>query len=218
MKQSRSWWLLVIVSLSVMIPFMAPYMTLNPDSSRIEITSRTVQFPALVLHIGFAFVAMVSGFVQFIGVIRQRHPKVHRYMGRVYVASVFISGLLALVVIGYVEDFSKAVSFLALTLLWLITCWKGYRTAVHRRFVDHRIWMIRSFGITLVAVCARLMVPVLFLTYYVLNGLSIPGGKDMMIERVLNVNIWAGLVVELVLVEWLIVSRYREAKKGSVDV
>ncbi|SEO80106.1 hypothetical protein SAMN05518847_11135 [Paenibacillus sp. OV219] len=71
--------------------------------------------------------------------------------------------------------------------------------------------MIRSFGITLVAVCARLLVPALFLTYYVLNGLSVPDGKVMMIENVLNVNIWAGLVVELVLVEWLIVSKRANA-------
>ncbi|MBM7652434.1 hypothetical protein [Neobacillus cucumis] len=44
--------------------------------------------------------------------------------------------------------------------------------------------MIRSFGVTLVAVSARLMVPVLLLVYYILNGFSLPAGREKMVEEV----------------------------------
>ena len=135
-----------------------------------------------------------------------KNPKVHRYVGRIYVVSVFISGILALAVVFYIENFTKATAFL-LAILWLFTCWKGYRTAVNGQFHAHRIWMMRSFGITLVAVSARVLVPVLLITYYTFNGFMLPEGRDKMIEEVLNVNIWAGLVLNFVIVEWMILNK-----------
>jgi hypothetical protein len=205
MNPKKSWWLLVLVSLGVIIPFMAPYLTFDPAKSRIPITSTTIQFPVLVAHIVFAFIALISGFFQFRERIRIHKPKIHRFIGRIYVSSVIISGLLALIVIFYIENFAKVTSFLALSVTWLFTCWKGYRSALRKNFAEHRIWMIRSFGITLVAVSGRLLVPVLLLTYYVLNGFSLPGGREKMVEEVLNVNIWVGLIVNFIIVEWMIV-------------
>ncbi|SFT26774.1 DUF2306 domain-containing protein [Paenibacillus sp. BC26] len=207
MKANRRWWILLVVSVGVMIPFMLPYMTFDPDNSRVGISSVSIQYPALVAHISFAFVALLTGWSQFVGYIRKRYPRVHRLLGRAYVRSVFLSGILSLVVILYVEDFTKAVSFLVLTGLWLFTSWKGYRTAVHRRFDEHRKWMIRSYGITLVAVCARLAVPLLLLTYGLLNGFSLPAGREGMIEEILKVNIWTAIIIDLVIVEWVILTK-----------
>lgn len=51
MMQKKGWWILVIVSVGIMIPFMIPYLTLNPANSRIDITS-TTQYSILVTHIG----------------------------------------------------------------------------------------------------------------------------------------------------------------------
>jgi hypothetical protein len=98
-------------------------------------------------------------------------------------------------------------AFLVLSLLWIFTCWKGYRAAVRKRFGEHREWMIRSFGITLVAVSARLMVPVLLLTYFILHGFSLQGGREVIVEEALNVNIWVGIIVNLMIVEWVILKR-----------
>jgi hypothetical protein len=64
--------------------------------------------------------------------------------------------------------------------------------------------MIRSFGLTLVAVSGRVVVPVLLLAYYTLNGFSLPGGREQMVEEVLNVNIWAGLILNFIVIEWMI--------------
>jgi hypothetical protein len=35
----------------------------------------------------------------------------------------------------------------------------------------------------------------------------LPEGRDKMIEEVLNVNIWAGLVLNFVIVEWMIINK-----------
>lgn len=207
MKLPKIWWALFLVSLVVIIPFMFPYLTLDPANSRVTIFPGTVQYPLLVAHIVSAFIALLTGFFQFVDRIRLKKPRIHRFLGRVYVYSVFISGLLSLASIFYAEDFMKATSFLILSLAWLFTCWKGYRTAINRQYDEHRKWMIRSFGMTLVAVSARLLVPVLLLLYFILHGFSLPHGMETVIGEVLNVNIWAGLILNFVVVEWVILKK-----------
>ncbi|AZN43736.1 DUF2306 domain-containing protein [Paenibacillus albus] len=212
MKQKKSWWILIIVSLGVMTPFVLPYLNVDPANSRITITSNTIQYPLLLTHILFACAALITGFLQFVTRIRIQHPKIHRYLGRVYVMSVFISGLLALPLIFYMENFTKSLAFLTLSIVWLVTCWNGYRAAVKGRLPEHRVWMVRSFGITLVAVSARLLMPVLLLSYYILSGFSLPGGRAQMVEETLNVNIWVGLLLNFVIIEWIIVKKIKHEK------
>ncbi|MGG4454589.1 DUF2306 domain-containing protein [Brevibacillus porteri] len=206
-KLPKTWWGLFLVSLVVIVPFMFPYLTLDPANSRITIIPGTVQYPLLVAHIVSAFIALLTGFFQFVDRIRLKKPRLHRFLGRVYVYSVFISGLLSLGSIFYAENFLKATSFLILSLAWLFTCWKGYRTAINRQYEEHRKWMVRSFGMTLVAISARLLVPVLLLLYYILHGFSLPHGMETVIGEVLNVNIWAGLILNFVIVEWAILKK-----------
>src|SRR5699024_5185839 len=160
--------------------------------SRVEITSISVQYSALVIHIILAFIALVTGFIQFIESIRLTKPKLHRYIGRIYVISILISGLLAFVLFFYSENYSKAMAFVVLDVLLLFRPWMADRKAVIRNFREHRICMIRSFGITLVGVSARLPVPLLLVSYAILNGFSLPGGRDQMIYEVLNMNIGIG--------------------------
>ncbi|MBY0086985.1 DUF2306 domain-containing protein [Brevibacillus brevis] len=207
MRLPKIWWVLFLVSLVVIVPFMLPYLTFDSANSRITIIPGTVQYPLLVAHIVSAFIALLTGFFQFIDRIRLKNPRIHRFLGRVYVYSVFISGFLSLASIFYAENFMKAASFLILSLAWLFTCWKGYRTAINRQYEEHRKWMIRSFGMTLVAVSARLLVPVLLLLYFILHGFSLPHGMETVIGEVLNVNIWAGLILNFVIVEWVILKK-----------
>ncbi|EJL21026.1 DUF2306 domain-containing protein [Brevibacillus sp. BC25] len=207
MELPKIWWGLFLVSLVVILPFMYPYLTLDPTNSRITIIPGTAQYPLLVAHIVSAFIALLTGFFQFVDRIRLQKPRIHRFLGRVYVYSVFICGLLSLGSIFYAENFMKAISFLILSLAWLFTCWKGYRTAINRQYEEHRKWMIRSFGMTLVAVSARLLVSVLLLLYFILHGFSLPQGIETVIGEVLNVNIWAGLILNFVVVEWAILRK-----------
>ncbi|WP_225442604.1 DUF2306 domain-containing protein [Paenibacillus lycopersici] len=205
----KSWWLLVIVSLGVIAPFAAPYLTFDAANSRVNVAQGSMQFPLLLAHILFALAALLAGFVQFIPRIREERPRMHRLCGRIYVVSVIVSALLALPLVGYMDNFAKATGFAALALIWLFTTWKGYRAAIRRDYAAHRAWMIRSFGITLVAVSGRLLVPVLLLTYAAQHGFSLPAGREGMVEDVLNVNIWAGLIVNMMIVEWAVLKPKR---------
>ncbi|PEL14096.1 DUF2306 domain-containing protein [Bacillus sp. AFS017336] len=212
MYSKKTWWILFILSLCVMIPFIVPYFLFNPENSRIQISSTSIQYPALIAHIFFALIALITGFLQFVKSIRNRNPQIHRMIGKVYFISVYISGLLAFIVIFYVEDFTRATSFLALTLLWIFTTFQGVYSIKKKNYIDHKIWMIRSMGITLVAVSARILVPILFLAYFLLNGMHIPGGREKMVEVALNVNIWVGLLLNFIIIEWIILKKHNKRK------
>ncbi|PGS50038.1 DUF2306 domain-containing protein [Bacillus sp. AFS041924] len=213
MYSKKSWWILFIFSLCVIIPFMAPYFLLSPENSRIQISSASIQFPALITHIFFAFIALIAGFLQFVKDIRIRNPRTHRIIGKIYYISVYISGLLALIVTLYIDNFSKAISFLVLAILWIFTTLKGVLSAKKKDFSTHKIWMTRSFGITLVAVSGRLLVPIIFLVYFLLNGFHIPGGRESMVEEALNVNIWLGLFINFIIIVWGILKRENKKRK-----
>ncbi|MDF2959727.1 MAG: hypothetical protein K0S39_1462 [Paenibacillus sp.] len=208
MKSTTGWYILFGISIAVGIFAAAPYVTLNPDNSRVMLNPAfPLYYTFLSVHIFLAFLALSLGPLQFMERLRVLHPKVHRIIGRLYVVCVIISGLLGLVITFYIENFTKALAFLTLTLLWLFTCWKGYRTARKKQFQEHRLWMIRNYAVTLIAVGARLLVPLCILIYAALHGFSIPGGREQMIAEILEVNVWIGLVVNLVIVEWLIVKK-----------
>lgn len=205
-----TWSILAVVAVGVGIFASAPYFTLDPAKSRVELNpSFSLHYSFLAAHIILALTALIAGMFQFIERVRIRSPQLHRAAGRVYVVCVFLSGSLGLIISVYIESFTKVTAFLTLSLLWLFTSWKGYRTAVLRRFQDHRVWMLRSYAITLVAVTARLIVPVCILLYLSLHGFRLPGGREAMVEAILETNIWIGLAINLVLVEWIVVKRWK---------
>lgn len=196
----------VIIIIGVAIAAIFPYVTLNPADSRVKLnTAFSLHYTVLVLHIGFAFVALVSGLFQFHKRFRTNYPAWHRALGRVYVISVMLGGFLGLVMTLYIESFTKAMAFLALSLLWLFTTWKGFRYAVKRQFDEHRVWMIRSYAVTLVATSARLIVPICILLYIAKMGFHLPaGGREQMVADILEINIWIGLLINLIVVEWFL--------------
>jgi len=208
MNKKISWYILVIICLGVGIFMVFPYVTLDPSESRIQFNpSFSLHYPLLVTHIFLAFIALITGFVQFTERVRIQYPKMHRNLGRIYFASVFLSGIIALVLTIYVDRFVKALVFLTLSLLWLFTGWKGYRSILKKRYEEHQIWMIRNYAVTLTAITARLIVPVCILAYLSFNGFKLVGGREQMVSTILEVNIWIGLVLNLIFVEWMILKK-----------
>ncbi|WNR45451.1 DUF2306 domain-containing protein [Paenibacillus roseipurpureus] len=99
-------------------------------------------------------------------------------------------------------------AFLALSLLWLITTWKGFRYAIKGQLPAHRIWMIRSYAVTLAATSARLIFPVCILLYALMHSFHLPeGGIEHMVVEILNVNVWISLLLNLLVVEWVLLRK-----------
>ncbi|WP_239615058.1 DUF2306 domain-containing protein [Cohnella mopanensis] len=204
----RSWNVIVVVTIGAALFAVAPYFLLDPAYSRVIIkTGSRMHFPLLLVHIFVSFIALVIGWIQFIDSLRARNPEVHRLIGRIYLGCVAIGAVTGVIVGMYTTSYIRQIAFLTLSALWLFTGWKGLHSASHRRFDEHRVWMVRNYAITLVASTARLITPICILIF-VLGGRNTEGGGvEFVLGHVLEVNIWLGLVVNLLIAEWLIVRR-----------
>ena len=134
------------------LPAIGP---LSPDILR-----NAFRRPWLDVHIAGAATALLIGPVQFIPWIRAHHRRLHRWLGRTYVAGCLVGG-----VGGFIMAFGSTAGpiatggFASLAVLWIITNVQGWRMARERRFEAHRAWMIRSFALTFAAVTLRLYLP-----------------------------------------------------------
>jgi uncharacterized membrane protein len=118
--------------------------------------------PWLDVHVAGAATALLVGPLQFLPRLRARRRTLHRWLGRTYVTGCLIGGVGGLVIaFGATAGPIATVGFGSLAVIWMITTGQAWRTALARRFDDHRAWMIRSFALTFGAVTLRLYLPIL---------------------------------------------------------
>lgn len=115
----------------------------------------------IIVHAGFAGLALLVGPFQFLRGLRAKRPRLHRWTGRVYVAACIAGGLAG----GLIGPFAStgpiaASGFTLLALAWLATTSIAYRYAAMGDFARHERWMIRSFALTLAAVTLRIYLPI----------------------------------------------------------
>lgn len=153
------WILMLLLSLMVMI--LAGVVLVTREFADELAPSLHAHGFALTLHIVGAIVTLVVGPFQFLTRLRNRHLRVHRILGRLYLLGVLAGGLGGLY---YLAAFSYGgltthVAFGSLAVVWLATGVLAYRMARTRQIVEHRRWMIRNFALTFAAVTLRLWLP-----------------------------------------------------------
>jgi uncharacterized membrane protein len=116
----------------------------------------------LLAHVGGASVALLAGPFQFLPRLRARRRRVHRIVGRLYLAGIVIGGLsgLALSTIAYGGPVARF-GFGTLGVLWLLSGAKAFTEIRAGRVAEHRAWMVRNFALTFAAVTLRLWLPLL---------------------------------------------------------
>ena len=144
----------------------------------------------LRLHIVAAAVALLVGPWQFVTALRRRVPRIHRVLGRTYVAgSVLGGGAGAAIALTTTHGTVAGSGFLVLGLLWCVTTVVAVRAAVRRDLATHRRWMVRSFALTFAAVTLRLYL-----------GVADAAGLDY--ETSYDVVAWLSWLPNLLAVEW----------------
>ena len=111
-------------------------------------------------HVAASGVAMLVGAFQFLKPLRRKAPRLHRWIGRIYVAACVIGGLAG----GSIALSSTAGpiagwGFFMLAVFWVPFTLLALRSAMQKDFVAHERWMIRSFALTFGAVTLRLQLP-----------------------------------------------------------
>jgi uncharacterized membrane protein len=98
--------------------------------------------------------ALLLGPMQFSDRLRQRFAKLHRVVGRFYIAGVFIAGPLGFYIQYFQERSGEPRSFSVAAAvdatLWMLTTGIALGFILKGKVQQHRQWMTRSFAIALV--------------------------------------------------------------------
>jgi uncharacterized membrane protein len=152
-------WILLAV-LSFTVAGYALSIVLQLQSSPLAAQLVAAQPWLAPLHFGAGGVALAVGVLQFITRLRLQRPAIHRWLGRIYVLAVLGSGSAGLVMATQTEAGRVAAAgFAALAVVWLWSTLQAYRAIRARQVARHRVWMLRSFALTLAAVTLRLYLP-----------------------------------------------------------
>ena len=117
---------------------------------------------SLLAHAAAALVALAVGPFQFSDGVRTRRPRLHRQLGYVYFAGVFLGGGAGLVsATGAEGGLSARTGFFLLGVCWLTSAWVALAAIRQGDVAAHRRWMIRNFALTFAAVTLRLWLPAL---------------------------------------------------------
>lgn len=108
-------------------------------------------------HVFTSPIVILTGLFQFNRKIIHSFPKLHRILGKTYIITVlFVSGPSALVMAFHANGgYFAQISFVLLSLVWILCTWFSYHFARKGNFSIHASWSIRSYALTLSAVTLR---------------------------------------------------------------
>ncbi|AOS63541.1 DUF2306 domain-containing protein [Actinoalloteichus hymeniacidonis] len=222
---SKPWWRRpwVVPLLFLAVAFVGfslpPYLTGDEELARVPIPDGLAfYYPTLVAHVVFSSVAMVTGVFQVWPWFRGRFRAAHRVLGRVYVLAGCLPGGITGLVIAIHTPFGPVaqVSSSILAILWLAFTINGFRTARARRFADHRVWMIRSFTLTMSIISNRLWGALATILLSPRVDSTFQGSQIAFDHAISGLANWLGWTVPLFAVEaWLQWGRQRSRRNAN---
>ncbi|KQR10523.1 DUF2306 domain-containing protein [Cellulomonas sp. Leaf334] len=205
------WFAVLLTSLTIVAYSAVPYLMgsleqLDPDRAPLApayAQTPTVVQVALVVHIVGAAVALFVGPFQFWAASRRRFPGLHRWLGRTYLAGVWVGGVASLVMAPY--NTAGMIGFLGfgtLGALWVWTGWRAYRAIRTGDVRSHQAWMIRNFSLTFGAVMLRTWTGTLVAAQAFAAGDAFD--FDAAFENAYDAVTFLAWVPNLVIAEWMV--------------
>lgn len=112
-------------------------------------------------HVFASLVALSLSPFQFSTWLRSTRPKLHRFIGRIYLGvGVAVGGLSGL----YMSTFAfggpvAKTGFASLAVFWLFTGLRAFQAIRRGDVTEHRKWVVRNVSLTLAAVTLRIYLP-----------------------------------------------------------
>ncbi|HRQ66770.1 MAG TPA: DUF2306 domain-containing protein [Xanthomonadaceae bacterium] len=149
---------LFVIAALFFIAVAAPYLLLEGRLMAIYETRKL----GLWLHVALGSIALLAGPWQLWLGLNQRTGKLHRGLGRIYVAAI-AGSVLAAVHLAVNTPLGPvfAGGALGLALAWTATTGVAVFAVIKRDIAQHRQWMMRSYLVTLSFVLFRLFDPLL---------------------------------------------------------
>ena len=158
----------------------------------------------IVLHIIAGTIWNLFGAFQFAPVIRRRWPKWHRWAGRFLIIAGFTIALTGLYMNHFFPAYGGWLKYAAIAthcIGMMLAITLALRAIFRRDIARHRVWMMRAFAIGLSPATQRLFI----LPIYMITG--------EMTDLMIALSTWGGLIVNLLVVEWIL--RPKRSKKAK---
>ena len=213
-KKRIPWGIMAFLAIGVGIAAVAPYSTLNAanfnNATARYATETNIKFIGLFVHAFSGGIALLLGPFQFLNGLRNRRPKLHRWMGRIYLTGILFGGLSAFIIApGMISGLVGEVGLMTLAILWL---WTGLMAYINIRAGNveiHREWMIRNYALTFAAATLRLWLGILIGTQVPFLETKYAGDFDALFVEVYRVVMWLCWVPNLIVAEWMVQRRYQ---------
>lgn len=156
---------------------------------------------AFYAHVISGGIVLLLSPVQFVGALRARTPRLHRWIGRLILLSVAVAGVSALVIAPFSPaGLSGLFGFGMMAALWLGTASAAYRAIRRRDVPSHQAWMIRNFALTYSAVTLRVWMGLLIFAQVPFGGFEFDGA----FSNAYSVVPFLGWIPNLVVAELII--------------
>jgi len=197
--------LLVLVFFSwLMLLICLQYIPINFDVAFLRIKQQEIQIPhyqvAFFAHVYTSLFTILAGFTQFSTWLRRKYTKLHRTIGKAYVFIILLlAGPSGLVLAYYAKGgFWSQLSFIILSIFWLVFTFLAFRTALKKDFVAHKKFMFYSYALTLSAISLRLW------KWIIANTIALPPHETYIIVA------WLAWTLNLIVAYVLFKYQYRK--------
>ncbi|MEM9028619.1 MAG: DUF2306 domain-containing protein [Pseudomonadota bacterium] len=148
----------ILLTLAYILAIVVPKLGSTMVGSPVIPGVPAVGLVILVIHIATAIPPLFLGLIAFSTRARRYSGRLHRWIGTVYCVAIWISAVTG-GILAYANQHGSIaqLGFGTLAVAWFTTTYVAYTTARAKDFVNHRLWMIRSFGLTLAVVSVRPM-------------------------------------------------------------
>jgi uncharacterized membrane protein len=157
-KSARFWFLTAVAGQWMFAAYVAAYYggaALRGDLAHWNLVlphgyveGETFGNAAVAAHLALAFLVLAGGPLQFVAAVRERLPRLHRWVGRVYLVTAMTTALVGLYMLmtrGTIGDLSQHIAICFNALLIVLAGAFAWGTAAARDFTAHRRWVLRLF-------------------------------------------------------------------------
>lgn len=121
-------------------------------------------------HITLGGLALLVGWTQFMPRWRDKHLKLHRNIGKIYVIAALVSSLAAVYIALYATGgIIPSLGFICLGAIWFLTTLKAYSDIRKLQINNHRKMMVYSYACCFAAVTLRIYLPLLTMAFHDFN-------------------------------------------------
>jgi uncharacterized membrane protein len=162
---------------------------------------------AFYTHVFSSILVLLAGFTQFSQSFHKKYRSLHKKLGYVYVINILmVTGPSSLLMGFYANGgLTSRIAFVLLSILWMYFTAMALYKAIKKDFNAHRIFMIRSFALTLSAITLRIWKVILAATIDI-------GPMDRY-----RIIAWLGWVLNLIIAEYIIYTYFKTNSKLKIE-